>query len=153
VHQLLKAQIYPCSDNQPSSGATFRVLCLFMLLASEAKLSTHCYYNVLTQQRNSIFPHLVPDCYWEFLHVHRHWVHLQDLKRAGCQHPLLPPSVRRDLALRCPACPRLDYNHKAKDIDHGKWSIHSHLLVKQFQFTLSPGIFLVSSCPTMVISR
>jgi hypothetical protein len=77
-----------------------------MLLASEAKLSTHRYYNVLIRQTNTVLPHLVPKRYREFLRVQHQCVHLQDLKHAGSQDPLLPNSLRGDLALHCPVCPR-----------------------------------------------
>ncbi|KAF8594544.1 hypothetical protein BDV93DRAFT_458810, partial [Ceratobasidium sp. AG-I] len=84
AHQLLTARIFPCSDTLPASGFTFNVLRNFHLLATEAKVSTQRYYNVLVRHTNNAFPHLVPDRYREFYRVARQWDHLQNLRRAAC---------------------------------------------------------------------
>lgn len=117
AHQLLAARIFPCSDERPESGFTFSVLRNFYLLATEGKVSTQRYYNVLVRHSNNAFPHLVPDRYREFSRVARQWDHLQDLRRAGVFSVDPSLSTRGDLVLRCPACPRLNVNYQISDVD------------------------------------
>lgn len=117
ANQLLRAHIFPCSDERPESGFTFGLLKNFYLLATEAKVPTQRYYNVLVRHSSNAFPHLVPDRYREFSRVARQWDHLQDLRRAGVFTTAINAATRGDLALRCPACPRLDFNYTVGDID------------------------------------
>lgn len=115
--QLIRARVFPCSDIRPSSGFTFNVLKNFYLLYAEAKVSGQRYYNVLEQHTRSAFPHLVPSRYREFHRVSRQWDHLHDLRRAGSFDLRVPVSPRGDLALRCPACPRININYWTADIN------------------------------------
>lgn len=117
ANQLLSARIYPCSDERPESGFTFNVLRDFHLMATEAKVSTQRYYNVLVRHSNNAFPHRVDNRYREFYRVARQWDHLQDLRRGGCFSVATGPTTRGDLALRCPACPRLNFNYVPSDVD------------------------------------
>lgn len=120
ARQLLKSHIFPCSDIYPASGFTFTILRKFHLLSTEAKLSAQRYYNVLSALTNNVFPHLAPDRYKEFMRVQREWDYLQDLKRAGRRPTDTAPALGGDLALRCPACPRLNFNTNPEDIELGK---------------------------------
>ncbi|KAF8593035.1 hypothetical protein BDV93DRAFT_422934, partial [Ceratobasidium sp. AG-I] len=113
--QLLRARIYPCSDERPESGFTFNMLRDYHLSFAEAKLSSQRYYNVRVHHSNTVFPLRVDDRYREFGRVARQWAHLQDLKRAGQFVISEQPPVAGDLALRCPACPRLNFNYVAQD--------------------------------------
>lgn len=113
--QLLRARIYPCSNERPESGFTFTVLRDFHLSFAEAKVSSQRYFNVLVHHTNTVFPPKVSDRYREFSRVCRQWAHLQDLKRAGKTSVSAQLDVRGDLALRCPACPRLHFNYVAQD--------------------------------------
>jgi hypothetical protein len=116
ARQLLNAQIFPCSDKFPASGFSFQLLRLVFLLFAEAKISGQRYYNVMVRQTNNSFPHLVPDRYREFLRVQRQWAHIQDLKRAGSAEVFQNNGPAGDLALRCPACPRRDFNYVESDV-------------------------------------
>lgn len=120
ARQLLKAGIFPCSDIQPASGFTFSLLRQFHLLSTEAKLSSQRYYNVLCALTNNIFPHLVPPRYKEFMRVQRQWELLQDLKRAAQDVVVDTTNSSGDLALRCPACPRLGINYEKEDVIAGE---------------------------------
>ncbi|KAF8599485.1 hypothetical protein BDV93DRAFT_449277 [Ceratobasidium sp. AG-I] len=124
--QLLRACIYPCSDEWPESGFTFNMLRDYHLLFAEAKLSSQRYYNVRVHHSNTVFPVRVhhsntvlpvrvDDRYREFGRVARQWAHPQDLKRAGHFNMSEQTSGYGDLALRCPACPRLNFNYVAQD--------------------------------------
>ncbi|EUC61585.1 hypothetical protein RSOL_400650 [Rhizoctonia solani AG-3 Rhs1AP] len=112
--QLLRSSIMPCSTDKPSSGFTFRALRLFDFLAADAKLSCSRYHAVLQRQTNNIEPEEHPPRLRELLRVSRQWNFLQQLKRSG-QSSTAPESLGC-LALRCPACPRLDVNHTQDDI-------------------------------------
>ncbi|KAF8598255.1 hypothetical protein BDV93DRAFT_534391 [Ceratobasidium sp. AG-I] len=130
VWQLLKAHIFPCSDIFPASGFTFTILRKFHLLSTEAKLSAQRFFNVLCALTNNVFPHLAPDRYKEFMRVQRQWEYLQDLKRAGRRPTERSSTLGGDLALRCPACPRMNYNTDPSDIEAGK----EHLFVQHISY-------------------
>lgn len=117
--QLMRARVYPCSDQRPESGFTFNVLKDFHLSFTEAKVSTQRYFNVLVRHTDNAFPDRVDDRYREFSRVCRQWAHLQDLKRAGKITTATFPASDGDLALRCPACPRLNFNYIASDVHEG----------------------------------
>lgn len=116
MRQLLEANIFPCSEDKPQSGFTFSVLRLFSLLATEAKLSPHRFYNVLVYRTNAVFPGRVPDQYGEFMRATRQWQLLQDLKRSGQLNAIPQQSCSGDLVLCCPACPHLGINYEAADV-------------------------------------
>lgn len=121
--QLLDAHIFPCSDKRPQSGFTFAVLKKFHLLATEAKLASQRYYNVLVCQTSAVLPEQVPDRYREFMRVCRQWDHLQDLKWAGLRTTRQDSPVEGDLALRCPACPREGVNFFLEDVTDENWLV------------------------------
>jgi hypothetical protein len=117
VQQLLDAQVFPCSDKRPQSGFTFSVLRKFHLFATEAKLSSQRFYNVLVYLTHSFTLDKAPDRYREFMRAWRQWEHLQDLRRSGHDTVNTPRTSDGDLALCCPACPREKVNFLASDIN------------------------------------
>jgi hypothetical protein len=116
--QLLRAHILPCSEQKPSTGFTFSMLRLFHLASTDAKLSASRFYALLQRSTNNMMPHLHQNRFREFLRASRQWMHLQDLKRAGVERSTSAES--QSLALRCPACPRLNVNYSADDMAPGK---------------------------------
>jgi hypothetical protein len=117
--QLLQARIFPCSERDPQSAFTFNVLRLFHLLSSEAKLSTQRFYNVLVYRTNPTFPSHVPDRYREFLRTSRQWQFIQSLKRAGMTAINSDHPKAGELAIRCPACPRVGVSFEHSDVRPG----------------------------------
>jgi hypothetical protein len=109
-HQLLDANIFPCSEDHPQTGFTFNLLRLFSLMSTESKLSAQCFYNVLVCQTNPVFPQEVPDRYREFMWASREWQWLQVVKRSGSSSQLSLGLAHGDLALHCPACPQDSVN-------------------------------------------
>jgi hypothetical protein len=122
--QLLRAHILPCSEDNPSTGFTFRVLRLFHLASTDAKLSASRFYALLQRSTNNVMPHLHENRFREFLRATRQWMYLQDMKRAGVEH--MKDALGSSLALRCPACPRLDVNYKMDDIKPGEECVFSY---------------------------
>lgn len=115
--QLLRARIYPCSDQRPESGFTYNVLKDFHLSFTEAKVSTQRYFNVLVRHTNNAFPARVDDRYREFTRVCRQWAYLHDLKHSGRLTNVAQNTFDGDLALRCPACPRLNFNYLPHEVN------------------------------------
>ncbi|KDN34713.1 hypothetical protein RSAG8_12214, partial [Rhizoctonia solani AG-8 WAC10335] len=132
--QLLRSSIMPCSVDLPASGFTFRALRLYDLLSADAKLSCSRYHAVLQRQTNNIEPQDHPPRLRELLRVTRQWSYLQELKRTG-QTSTLPKQLGA-LALRCPACPRLDINFIAADLSNDYRFLFSQLLSYDGSFQL-----------------
>lgn len=106
ARQLLRARIFPASEEFPATGFTFGLLKQFSLLSAIAKVPAEAFYNVLVYQTNPCYPNQVPNRYRELMRVFRQWQHLTDLKRAGKTSLHAQSDARGNLALRCPACPR-----------------------------------------------
>lgn len=123
AHQLLRAKIFPCSDQIPATGFTFRVLRQFHHLSAGAMLSSQAFWDALVHQTNSIFPEQVPKRYRKFMRVTRQWQHLMDLKRVGRSTQAPANRMTGDLTLRCPACPLLDSNYISEDIGPDELSV------------------------------
>lgn len=116
--QLLQSNIYPCSEASPSSGFTHSLLRFFHLAATEAKVPTKAFYTVIQRQNNNVYPHHGPHRYRELLRVTRAWMFLSDQKRFGVFG--LDNQFSQLVALRCPACPRLDVNYTSFDVMEGQ---------------------------------
>lgn len=114
--QLMEANIFPCTDDTPQTGFTFSVLRMYQLLWTEAKLSSQHFYNVLIYLTDPTFPAKVPNRYREFMRVSHQWQFLQDLKRNGLQTVQEKYWKAGQLALRCPACPRPNFNYWRSDV-------------------------------------
>ncbi|KAG8720863.1 hypothetical protein FRC08_017744 [Ceratobasidium sp. 394] len=111
--QLLDARIFPCSNERPSSAFTFDVLRTFHLAATEGKMSGGRFYSLLSRLTNSTLPGQVDDRYREFMRTARQWMLLQAKKRAGLRDIM----ATENIAIRCPACPRMDVNFRADDVN------------------------------------
>ncbi|KAG1731224.1 uncharacterized protein EDB91DRAFT_1238979 [Suillus paluster] len=107
--QLFQLGLFPASFTQPKTAFTFDVLDDFLLDNLECGMSVMNYYSKLRRMTTNVFPHLVPDRYWELMRVARQWRQLKLLKWNGFGHKEkdVEPS---DLALFCPACPQPGIN-------------------------------------------
>lgn len=116
--QLLRRRIFPCSDDEPATGFTFSALRQFHLASVDAKLSGSRYFSILQRSTNNLMPHENVNRFREFVRAARAWMFLQDHKRAGT----FSISAERglSLALRCPACPRLNVNYVDRDVSEGE---------------------------------
>ncbi|KAG9100502.1 hypothetical protein FS749_014950 [Ceratobasidium sp. UAMH 11750] len=115
--QLLKAGIMPCTDAFPKSGFTLTLLELHDLLLYVAKVSTSRINHVLSKLTNTPFPHLTPNRYRELMLCSQKYGHLMDLRHSGAAHiPNKDSQGARDLAVRCPVCPRPGWNYEPDDI-------------------------------------
>ncbi|KAG8763025.1 hypothetical protein FRC11_006400 [Ceratobasidium sp. 423] len=124
----------PCSTRNPESGFTFRSLRMFDLFSADAKLSASRYHAVLQRQNNNIEPHTHQHRLRELLRVSREWTFLQALKRAG--RTVTDPVQPGSLSVRCPACPRLNFNYKASDIEEDKRYLFAQQLSYDGSFQL-----------------
>ncbi|KAJ7834672.1 hypothetical protein B0H13DRAFT_1532296, partial [Mycena leptocephala] len=102
--QLLHARLYPSTITNPTSAATFDVLCTFHLLSLEAKCSAHHFYNSLARRTNNngVFqPRVISE-------DEPQWRHLQMLKCTGRGHAAdgIAGTKPGECALLCPACPQ-----------------------------------------------
>ncbi|QRV87045.1 hypothetical protein RhiJN_15063 [Ceratobasidium sp. AG-Ba] len=79
---------------------TFAVLREFYFLSTEGKVSASRFWAMLTRSSNNMKPHLHLNRFREFLGA------------TLC----LESREAQSLALRCPACPRLDVNHNMDDV-------------------------------------
>ncbi|KAG8725888.1 hypothetical protein FRC11_001252, partial [Ceratobasidium sp. 423] len=112
--QLLRSSIMPCSTKDPESGFTFCSLRLFDFLSADAKLSGSRYHSTLQWQNNNIQPNYHQHRLCELLRIMHQWTFLQALKCAGMT--TTSPGDLGSLAVRCPACPRLNFNYIASDV-------------------------------------
>jgi hypothetical protein len=116
--QLLQAHILPCSEDNPSTRFTFRVLQLFHLASTDAKFSASRFYALLQCSTHNLMPHLHENQFREFLRTTRQWMFLQDMKCAGVER--MKDASGSSLALQCPACPRLGVNYQMVDLKQGE---------------------------------
>ncbi|KAG8699801.1 hypothetical protein FRC09_006368 [Ceratobasidium sp. 395] len=133
--QLLQANIFPCSDSDPSTGFTFAALQLYHFASAESKLLASCFYSLLQRSTNNIMPHLHLNRFQEFMRTSRMWTYLQDLKRSGAYD--LAPTTSGSLALRCPACPCLGVNYKLSDVVSGQECLYSQQITYNGTFQLT----------------
>ncbi|KAG2086762.1 uncharacterized protein F5147DRAFT_659138 [Suillus discolor] len=107
--QMFKMGLFPASFLEPKTAFTFDVLNDFLLDNLECRTSAMNYYSKLRRMTMTIFPHLVPDRYWELMRVARQWRKLKLLKWNGFDHE--EKEVKPgDLALFCLACPQPGIN-------------------------------------------
>ncbi|KAG1868423.1 hypothetical protein F4604DRAFT_1927293 [Suillus subluteus] len=132
--QLFKMGLFLASFTRPKTAFTFALLDNFILDNLECRTSAMNYYSKLKRITSSMFPHLVPDQYWELMRVARQWRQLKLLKWNGFCHE------RRDLkdgelALFCPACPQPGINVAVptKDDPSPKW-LYTRSLVMDGNF-------------------
>jgi len=62
AEQLMRAQVFPASVNQPTTAFTFQVLRQFHLYHLESKESVHDFVGALRRLTDNTFPQTVPVC-------------------------------------------------------------------------------------------
>ncbi|KAF7314400.1 CxC2 domain-containing protein [Mycena kentingensis (nom. inval.)] len=109
--QLLKAGWYPATTDTPRTCFTLECLNHFQTLTLHGKTTVYDYYATLETLTNAVGVK-PPDRYRVFLRVSRQFRHLMLLKRAGRGHDEFGvlATGAGELAIRCPACPRVGVN-------------------------------------------
>ncbi|THU87804.1 hypothetical protein K435DRAFT_866944 [Dendrothele bispora CBS 962.96] len=111
--QLLRRRWYPATHLDPHTCATFDLLNHFHIMTLQGKVNVYDYYNGLEKLRNNGGLHKDKDQYEAFCRMIRQWRHLKMLKRAGRGNDGLRPvekTTTGELAIECPACPRVGVN-------------------------------------------
>ncbi|KZT04662.1 uncharacterized protein LAESUDRAFT_657482, partial [Laetiporus sulphureus 93-53] len=105
--QLLRAQLFPATSDNPKTAATFRLLEHFHLLSTQANISGFRFYSMLERRTDNTGLDTPKDRYPELMRMMRQWRHLKMLKRFGRGHD--PSGVSGttpgSCAVECPACP------------------------------------------------
>ncbi|KAJ7662673.1 hypothetical protein DFH06DRAFT_1325031 [Mycena polygramma] len=106
--QLLRAQLFPATVQQPRTAATFSVLRQYHLLSFESKCSTYEFYHSLARATDNTGLDPTKDRYHEFWRMTRMWRNLQMAKRAARGHVVsgIARTAAGECALLCPACPQ-----------------------------------------------
>ncbi|THU85769.1 hypothetical protein K435DRAFT_822325 [Dendrothele bispora CBS 962.96] len=110
---LLRRRWYPATHLDPHTCATFDLLNHFHIMTLQGKVNVYDYYNGLEKLRNNGGLHKDKDQYEAFCRMIRQWRHLKMLKRAGRGNDGLRPvekTTTGELAIECPACPRVGVN-------------------------------------------
>ncbi|KAF7975232.1 hypothetical protein HWV62_10194 [Athelia sp. TMB] len=106
--QLMRADIFPGSVAQPTSGFTLNLLKDYHLQTVESKKSAYDFISALRRRTNNAFPADVP-----FLRVIRVFKALVMLKRSGQAHgidALLPHRPKGSVIVPCFSCPEPGFN-------------------------------------------
>ena len=105
--QLLRRGLYPASQLDVKSSATFRLLEQLHLLALTSKSSTHGFYQALEKLTSNIGIGLPPSRYRPLFRMVLQWRHLKMLKRGGRAHDASGAAGTKDgeLGIVCPSCP------------------------------------------------
>ncbi|KAI1792316.1 hypothetical protein LXA43DRAFT_1093838 [Ganoderma leucocontextum] len=112
VQRLLRFDLYPASQFAPGTAFTFQMLEHYHVQSLQGKMSMYDYYESLERMTDNTGTRKVQNRYKEFMRVVAQWRHLKMLKRCGRGHD--PSGVdgtqQGELAVRCPACPRVNIN-------------------------------------------
>jgi len=105
--QLLRRQLFPATQANPRTCATFGLLKQFHLLNLTSKVSAYDYYRALERLTDNTGTSLPRSRYRGLMRMGLQWRHLKLLKRAGRGHD--PSGVfgtkPGKLAILCPTCP------------------------------------------------
>jgi len=110
--QLLRRQIYPSSQLNIMSCATFEVLNSLHKITLTTKSSTFDLYRALEKITNNTGVSVPKTKYRALSRMFLQWRHLKLLKWAGRGHDSTGPEGTNpgELALRCPSCPYPEIN-------------------------------------------
>lgn len=105
--QLLRRGLYPASQLNPKTCASFQLLHQLHLLALTSKGSTYDFYRMLEKSTNNTGIHLPKSRYRALLRLVLQWRHLKMLKRGGRGNDPTGIAGTRsgELAVLCPSCP------------------------------------------------
>lgn len=110
--QLLRRQIYPASQVNIRTCATFELLNFLHKIAHTTKSSTFDLYRALEKLTDNTGVCVPKSKYRALSRMFLQWRHLKLLKWAGRAHDSTGPDGTKagELALRCPSCPYPDIN-------------------------------------------
>jgi hypothetical protein len=142
IKQLMDAQLFPGSIEEPRTAFSFQLLKTFHLLHLEGKVAAYDFVGALRHLTDNAFMADTPvriflslqssednrffkNPYARFLLVMRIWRYLALRRRTGQTHGIdsyFPHRVPGSLIIHCPACPQIDLN------SDGQWkNIPDHL--------------------------
>ena len=113
AYQLVDAQLFPTTLEDPETAFTFELLKTFQKLSLHSKINAYVYHCSLQEMTDGAFVHDVPNRYHEFVRVNRVWSHLGQVRRSGQCHDfdkIFPYRRPGCIAVRCPACPEVHIN-------------------------------------------
>ncbi|KAK7001782.1 hypothetical protein R3P38DRAFT_3326686 [Favolaschia claudopus] len=113
VAQLLDAQLFPCTGEEPKSAITFGALRLFQIVHLEGKTPALDFCSSIRRLSNDWFTEDIPDMYENFGRCARLWGHLTTTQRMGQQHGIdtkMPQRPPGNTVLYCPSCPEPGFN-------------------------------------------
>ncbi|PPQ97248.1 hypothetical protein CVT26_000741, partial [Gymnopilus dilepis] len=112
IRQLLRRGLYPASQENPRTCATFSLLDHMHMLSLTSKCSTYDYYKALEKLTNNTGINLPHSKYRPLSRMLLQWRHLKMLKRAGRGHDRNGIAGTKDgeLAVLCPSCPHPGIN-------------------------------------------
>lgn len=110
--QLLRRGLFPASQINPKTCASFELLNLLHLLALTLKGSPYNFYRMLEKATNNTGVYLPKSRYQMLLRLVLQWRHLKLLKRGGRGNDPTGAAgtQERELAILCPSCPHLGIN-------------------------------------------
>ena len=110
--QLLRRGLYPSSQENPRSCATFTLLEQLHMVNLTTKCSTYDFYRALEKLTNNRGIDIPKSKYRLLLRILLQWRHLKMLKRAGRGHDESGArgTQEGELALVCPSCPHPGIN-------------------------------------------
>ncbi|PPQ82214.1 hypothetical protein CVT26_009204 [Gymnopilus dilepis] len=112
VRQLLRRGLYPSSQNNPRTCATFELLQQLHMLSLTSKISTYDYYRALERLTDNTGTKPLKSKYRPLLRMIHEWRHLKMLKRGGRGHDPSGAAGTKEgeLAILCPSCPHPGIN-------------------------------------------
>ena len=112
IRQLLRRGLYPSSQDNPRTCATFALLNQMQMLSLTSKCSTYDYYKALEKLTNNTGIDLPRSKYRPLLRMLLQWRHLKMLKRGGRGHNAagVAGTEEGELAILCPSCPHPGIN-------------------------------------------
>ncbi|PPR05742.1 hypothetical protein CVT26_008495 [Gymnopilus dilepis] len=112
VRQLMRRGLFPSSQDNPRTCATFDLLRHLHMLSLTSKCSTYDYYRALEKLTNNSGVDLPASKYRPLMRMALQWRHLKMMKRAGRGHDDtgVAGTKEGELAIACPSCPHPGIN-------------------------------------------
>jgi len=110
--QLLRRRLFPATQANPRTCATFSLLTAFHLLNLTSKIAVYDFYRSIERLTDNTGLCLPKSRYRAFMRMTLQWRHLKLLKRHGRGHDESGVAGTKpgELAIQCPTCPRLGVN-------------------------------------------
>lgn len=112
IRQLLRRGLYPATQENPRTCATFNLLRHMHMLSLTSKIATYDYYRALEKLTNNTGINVPKSKYRSLIRLGTQWRHLKMLKRGGRGHSEsgVKGTSEGGLAVQCPSCPRPGIN-------------------------------------------